>query len=69
MAPLDVPRLAPGDRVQHELLVRERDDKVTKSGDPFVVLVACATKPDTLTLSPPRTTRRPRSRGTAQDLP
>ncbi|MBK7906073.1 MAG: HD domain-containing protein [Gemmatimonadetes bacterium] len=38
MAPLDVPRLAPGDRVQHELLVRERDDKVTKSGDPFVVL-------------------------------
>ncbi len=39
------------------------------AGDPFVVLVACATKPDTLTLSPPRTTRRPRSRGTAQDLP
>jgi 3'-5' exoribonuclease len=38
MAPLDIPRLAPGDRVQHELLVRERDDKVTKTGDPFVVL-------------------------------
>lgn len=38
MALLDIPRLAPGDRVQHELLVRERDDKVTKGGDPFVVL-------------------------------
>ena len=38
MAPLDIPRLAAGDRVQHELLVRERDDKVTKGGDPFVVL-------------------------------
>lgn len=38
MAPLDIPRLAPGDRVQHELLVRERDDKTTKAGDPFVVL-------------------------------
>jgi len=38
MAPLDIPRLAAGDRVQHELLVRERDDKTTKTGDPFVVL-------------------------------
>ena len=38
MAPLDIPRLAVGDRVQHELLVREREDKTTKSGDPFVVL-------------------------------
>ena len=38
MAPLDIPRLVAGDRVQHELLVRERDDKVTKTGDPFVVL-------------------------------
>ncbi len=38
MAPLDIPRLAVGDRVQHELLVREREDKQTKSGDPFVVL-------------------------------
>lgn len=38
MAPLDIPRLAAGDRVQHELLVRERDDKITKTGDPFVVL-------------------------------
>jgi 3'-5' exoribonuclease len=38
MPPLDIPRLAPGDRVQHELMVRERDDKTTKAGDPFVVL-------------------------------
>lgn len=38
MAPLDIPRLAVGDRVQHELLVREREDKTTKAGDPFVVL-------------------------------
>ncbi len=38
MAPLDIPRLAVGDRVQHELLVRERDDKTTKTGDPFVIL-------------------------------
>jgi len=38
MAPLDIPRLAAGDRVQHELLVRERDDKTTKAGDPFAVL-------------------------------
>ena len=38
MAPLDIPCLALGDRVQHELLVRERDDRVTKSGDPYVVL-------------------------------
>lgn len=38
MAPLDIPRLAAGDRVQHELLVRERDDKVTRGGDPFVIL-------------------------------
>lgn len=38
MAPLDIPRLAVGDRVQHELLVREREDKTTRGGDPFVVL-------------------------------
>lgn len=38
MAPLDIPRLAPGERIQHELMVREREDKTTKTGDPFVVL-------------------------------
>lgn len=38
MAPLDIPRLMVGDRVQHELLVRDREDKQTKSGDPYVVL-------------------------------
>jgi 3'-5' exoribonuclease len=38
MAPLDIPRLVPGERIQHELMVREREDKTTKSGDPFVVL-------------------------------
>lgn len=38
MAQLDIPRLAVGDRVQHELMVRERDDKTTRTGDPFVIL-------------------------------
>lgn len=38
MAVLDIPRLAAGDRVQHELLVREREDKTTRAGDPFIVL-------------------------------
>jgi 3'-5' exoribonuclease len=38
VTPLDLPRLVVGDRVQHELLVREREDKTTKSGDPFIVL-------------------------------
>jgi 3'-5' exoribonuclease len=38
MPPLDLLRLAVGDRVQHELLVREREDKVTKTGDPFIIL-------------------------------
>ena len=38
MTPLDIPRLSPGERVQHELMVREREDKTTKSGDPFVIL-------------------------------
>jgi 3'-5' exoribonuclease len=37
-APLDVPGLTPGDRVQHELLVRERAEKKTNAGDPFVIL-------------------------------
>ena len=38
------------------------------AGDPFVVLVACASKPDTLSLTPPRSARRARpSRGAAQD--
>lgn len=36
--PLHLPGLAPGARVQHELLVRERAEKVTKDGKPFVVL-------------------------------
>lgn len=39
------------------------------AGDPFVVLVACATRPDTLTLAPPRAARRPRARTSVQDLP
>jgi SAM-dependent methyltransferase len=40
------------------------------AGDPFVVLVACATKPDALTLTPPRAARRPRAgRNPVQDLP
>lgn len=38
MAALEFPKLAVGDRVQHELLVRERDDKKTKAGDDFIVL-------------------------------
>jgi len=38
VAPIDLVRLVAGDRVQHELLVREREDKVTKSGDPYIVL-------------------------------
>lgn len=38
MPPLDLARLAAGDRLQHELLVREREDKTTKGGDPFVAL-------------------------------
>jgi 3'-5' exoribonuclease len=35
---LDLAALAVGDRVQHELMVRSREDKVTKNGDPFAVL-------------------------------
>lgn len=38
MTPLDLSTLATGDRVQHELMVRSREDKVTKNGDPFAVL-------------------------------
>jgi 3'-5' exoribonuclease len=38
VAPIDLARLVAGDRVQHELLVREREDKVTKAGDPFIAL-------------------------------
>jgi SAM-dependent methyltransferase len=39
------------------------------AGDPFVVLVACATRPDALPLAPSRAVRRPRARGAVQDLP
>ena len=35
---LDIPALAAGDRVQHELMVRAREDKTTKNGDPFAVI-------------------------------
>lgn len=38
MSRVDIPKLAVGDRVQHELLVRERDDRTTKAGDPYIVL-------------------------------
>ena len=35
---LDIPALTAGDRVQHELMVRAREDKTTKNGDPFAAL-------------------------------
>lgn len=38
MAVLDLATLAVGDRVTHELLVRERAEAKTKAGDPFWVL-------------------------------
>ena len=38
MTALDIASLATGARVQHELMVRGREDKVTKNGDPFAVL-------------------------------
>ena len=38
MPSLDLSALGLGDRVQHELLVMERAEKRTNSGDPFVVL-------------------------------
>lgn len=38
MTPLDFASLAVGDRVQHELVVRERHEKKTGAGDPFWIL-------------------------------
>jgi 3'-5' exoribonuclease len=38
MAPLAIPSLAPGSRVQDTLLVFDRSDRKTKEGEPFVVL-------------------------------
>src|SRR3712207_8541713 len=38
MAPVAVPALAPGSRVQDTLLVYDRTDRKTKEGEPFVVL-------------------------------
>lgn len=38
MAVLDIPKLAVGEKVQGELLVREREDKTTRAGDPFIAL-------------------------------
>jgi 3'-5' exoribonuclease len=38
MASLQLPTLAPGDRVQHELLVFDRTERKTSAGDPFVIL-------------------------------
>lgn len=38
MAPLDIPRLAVGTKVSAELLVRDRADRTTAAGDPFVIL-------------------------------
>jgi 3'-5' exoribonuclease len=38
MPSLSIGELAPGERVQHELLVVERLEKKTSNGDPFVVL-------------------------------
>jgi len=38
MAILDIAALRDGDRVQHELMVRTREDKTTKNGDPFAAL-------------------------------
>ena len=38
MAPLAIPALAPGSRVQDTLLVYERSERKTKEGEPFVVL-------------------------------
>jgi 3'-5' exoribonuclease len=35
---LDIASLAPGDRVQHELMVRSREDRTTKDGDPYAVI-------------------------------
>ena len=38
MATLDLTAASIGDRIQHELAVRAREDKITKNGDPFAVL-------------------------------
>lgn len=38
MAPLDIPTLAIGAKVAAELLVRDRADRTTAAGDPFVIL-------------------------------
>lgn len=38
MAMLNIASLAAGKRVEHELMVRSREDKTTKGGDPFVTL-------------------------------
>ena len=38
MAPLVIPNLTPGDCIQHELLVLEREEKSYSGGDPYVVL-------------------------------
>ncbi len=38
MAPFDLRAAAVGDRVQHEFLVRERSERTTRAGLPFVVL-------------------------------
>lgn len=35
---LNIATLGPNDRVQHELMVRNREDKTTRNGDPFAVL-------------------------------
>lgn len=35
---LNIATLGPNDRVQHELMVRAREDKTTRNGDPFAVL-------------------------------
>lgn len=35
---LDLAALAQNDRVQHELLVRARDEKTTRAGDPYAVI-------------------------------
>ncbi len=38
MPPLDLRRLTVGDRVEHQFLVRDRSEKSTRAGLPFVVL-------------------------------
>lgn len=38
MPPLNIPSLAPGDRVQGDFLIAERVERSTGAGDPFVIL-------------------------------